>query len=251
MRRRERRVVDDVVLHDLAGQRVEHADPLHLVPPPLDPVAGLFVGREDLERVPRDAERATGAADLVALVLDVDQPLHRELHRHLGAAIDAQELPLVLLGRPQAVDRRHARDDDHVVAAEQRGGGRVPEPLDLLVHRAVLLDVRVGLRDVRLGLVVVVIADEVLDGVVGEEAPELVGELRGQRLVGRHHDRRPLDPLDHVRDREGLAGPGGPQQRDVLLPRLDGGGQLVDRRRAGPLRARTRTRYGTGARGPV
>ena len=36
---------------------------------------------------------------------------------------------------------------------------------------AVLLDVGVGARDVGLGLVVVVVADEVLDRVVGEEAP--------------------------------------------------------------------------------
>ena len=36
--------------------------------------------------------------------------------------------------------------------------GRVAQPLDVLVDRGVLLDVGVGLRDVRLGLVVVVVA---------------------------------------------------------------------------------------------
>jgi hypothetical protein len=45
----------------------------------------------------------------------------------------------------------------------------VAEPVDVVVPRGVLLDVEVGLRDVRLGLVVVVVRDEVLDGVVGEE----------------------------------------------------------------------------------
>ena len=54
----------------------------------------------------------------------------------------------------------------------------------------VLLDVEVGLRDVRLGLVVVVVGDEVLDRVVREELPELVAELRGERLVVRDHERR-------------------------------------------------------------
>ena len=107
----------------------------------------------------------------------------------------------------------------------------MPEPLDLLVHRAVFLDVRVGLRDVGLGLVVVVIADEVLDRVVGEELPELVGQLRGERLVRCHDQCRSLDALDHMSDREGLPGPGGAQQRDVRLPGLDGRGQLVDGQR--------------------
>jgi hypothetical protein len=177
VRRREDRVIDDVALHDLARERVEHADPLHLVAPPLDPVAGLLVGREDLDGVARDPERAAGATHLVALVLDVDEALQRELHRHLGAAVQAQQLTLVLLGRSEAVDRRDARDDDDVVAAQQRGGRRVPQPLDLLVDRAVLLDVRVGLGYVRLGLVVVVVADEVLHRVVREEPAELVRQL--------------------------------------------------------------------------
>ena len=64
------------------------------------------------------------------------------------------------------------------------------QPVDVVVPRRVLLDVEVGLWDVRLGLVVVVVGDEVLDGVVGEELPELVAELRGQGLVVRD-DRAP------------------------------------------------------------
>ena len=51
VRRRERRVVDDVVLDDLAGERIEHADPLHLVAPPFDPVPAQLVRREDLQGV--------------------------------------------------------------------------------------------------------------------------------------------------------------------------------------------------------
>ena len=41
----------------------------------------------------------------------------------------------------------------------------------------------VGRRDVRLGLVVVVVRDEVLDRVLGEELPQLAVELGGQGLV--------------------------------------------------------------------
>ena len=47
----------------------------------------------------------------------------------------------------------------------------------------VLLDVGVAARQVRLGLVVVEVADEVLDRVVGEEVAELAVELRGEGLV--------------------------------------------------------------------
>jgi hypothetical protein len=66
----------------------------------------------------------------------------------------------------------------------------VPEPLDLLVDGGVLLDVGVGLRDVRLGLVVVVVGDEVLDRVVGQHLAQFVGELGGEGLVRQHDEHR-------------------------------------------------------------
>jgi hypothetical protein len=80
------------------------------------------------------------------------------------------------------------------LAAQQRVGGRVAHAVDLLVDAGVLLDERVRGRDVGLGLVVVVVGDEVLDGVVGEERLELAVELRGEGLVvGEHEQGRPLD----------------------------------------------------------
>ena len=58
----------------------------------------------------------------------------------------------------------------------------------------VLFDVRVRRGDVRLGLVVVVVRYEVLNRVVREELPELLIELRRQRLVVGQDQRRPAAP---------------------------------------------------------
>ncbi len=113
--------------------------------------------------------------------------------------------------------QRHGRDDDHVAAREQVRRRGVAEPVDVVVPRAVLLDVEVGLRDVRLGLVVVVVGDEVLDRVVREELAELVAELRGERLVVRDHERGAPDLLDDPGHRRRLAGAGRAEQR--LVPR--------------------------------
>ena len=46
-------------------------------------------------------------------------------------------------------------------------------PVDAFVYARFLLDVRVGARHIGFGLVIVVIADEIFDGIVGEEALEL------------------------------------------------------------------------------
>ena len=102
------------------------------------------------------------------------------------------------------------------------------QPFHVVVDRAVLLDVGVGLRDVRLGLVVVVVRDEVLNGVVRQHFPQLVGQLRGQRLVRRHHQRRPLQPFDQPGGGRGLTGAGGAEEHHVALPRVDSPFQIVD-----------------------
>ena len=90
------------------------------------------------------------------------------------------------------------------------------------------LNVGVRRRDVRLGLVVVVIADEVLDRVVREEALELVAQLSGERLVGSYDQRRLLDLLDRPRDGRRLTGPGGTEQRIESVALLDALDQPLD-----------------------
>ena len=118
-----------------------------------------------------------------------------------------------------------------VAPLEHALGRRQAHLLDVLVDRAVLLDEEIALRHVGLGLVVVVVADEVLDRVLREELAELAVELRRQRLVGREDDRRPADLGDHVGHREGLARAGDAEQRlerEAVADALD---QALDRRR--------------------
>ena len=88
--------------------------------------------------------------------------------------------------------------------------------VNLLVDVGVLLNVGIRAGDVGFRLVVVVVADEVLHGVVGEEVLELRGKLGGQGLVGRDDQRWPLHALHHFGHGEGLAGAGDAQQH--LLP---------------------------------
>jgi len=57
-------------------------------------------------------------------------------------------------------------------------------------------------------LVVVVVGDEVLDGVVGEEGFELVIELGSQSLVVRQDEGGVLQVFDDLGHGEGLAGAG-------------------------------------------
>src|SRR3990172_9122659 len=72
----------------------------------------------------------------------------------------------------------------------------VAEPVDLVVPARVLVDVRVRPGQVRLRLVVVEVADEVLDRVVRKEVAELCVQLGRERLVVGKHEGRPVRGLD-------------------------------------------------------
>ncbi len=231
VRRRPDPDVLEVILDHLAGQRVEVLQVLDLVAEQHDPVGGLGVGREDLERLAAHPECPARERGVVARVLDRDQLPQQRI------AVDeltlAQRLQVLVVGlrRTQPVDAGHAGHDQDIPAREQRRRRRVAQAVDLLVDRRVLLDVEVPAGDVRLGLVVVVVGDEVLDRVTREVGPELVAELRRQRLVVGDHERRLLHPLDRRRHRHRLARTGGAEQRRELLAGVHALRQRVDRGR--------------------
>ena len=202
---------------------------LHLVAEQRDaPGAVLQVGREQLDRVAAHAEGAAREILVAAAVVQRHQVGQQLALRDGLAHLHAEGHGRVGLDRADAVDARHAGHDDHVVALKERARGGVAHTVDLLVHRRFLLDVGVGARHVGLGLVVVVVGDEVLDRVVGEEALELTVELRRQRLVGREDEGRALGAIDHLRHGEGLARAGDAEQHLVALMLIDALDQLGD-----------------------
>ena len=213
---------------DLAGEGVDPADALDLVAEQLDAHAHLVVGGEDLDGVAPHPELAPDEVHVVALVLHVDQPAEDGPLGVLLARLEAEDLGGVLLGRAQAVDARHAGHHDHVPSGEEAGRGGVAEAVDLVVDRRVLLDVGVARGDVGLGLVVVVVGDEVLDPVVGEELLELVGQLGRERLVGRDDERGLLHRLDRPGDGGRLPAARDAQQRLEPVAPLDPPRQPLD-----------------------
>ena len=197
----------------LAGQGIEARQGLDLVVEELDShrLALRFRG-VDVDHVAAHPIGAPAKLQRRARILKLRQAAQQLALVDPPAPHEVQHHGMESFGIAEAVDRRHGGDDDRVASFEQCLRCRQAHLLHMLVDRRVLLDVGVGRRDVRFGLVVVVVGDEVLHRIAREELPHLAIELGGEGLVGSEHQGRPLSGADDVGDGEGLAGPGYSEQ---------------------------------------
>ena len=101
--------------------------------------------------------------------------------------------------------------------------------VDIVVDQRVLLDIHIFARDVRLGLVVIVVGNEIPHRVVGEELAHLGADLRRERLVGLEDQGGTVAAGDDVRHGEGLARPGHAEQGLHPFPPFDPLAQPFDR----------------------
>jgi hypothetical protein len=159
------------LLPRVPGQRIEHRQPLDLVVEQADAHRMLGVlRREDVDHVAAHAIHAALEVDLVALVLHLGQALDDLALADLLALLQVQDHAVVIDRIADAVDRRDGAHDHHVAPFQQALGRRQAHLLDVLVDRGILLDEQVARRHVGLGLVVVVVGNEVLDRVLGKNS---------------------------------------------------------------------------------
>lgn len=75
-----------------------------------------------------------------------------------------------------------------------RHGSRVPELVDVVVDGRVLLNIRIGRGNIGFRLIIVVVADEIFNGVFRKQRTEFIVKLCCQGLVRGKHQRGPVDP---------------------------------------------------------
>ena len=218
---------------DLARDRVELLDPLHLVAEELDAIHLLFVGRHKVDHVAANTKAKAREVVVVPLIKHLGQLAQENLAPDRLSFFYVQRFAHVVLDRADAVDAADAGDHEDIASRQQVLGRRVAHAVDIVVAARVFLDVGIGARDVGLGLVVVVIADEIFDGVARKQAPELCAQLGREGLVWAEHQHRPLQLLDGPGHDVGLAAAGDAEE-DLLaetgldpLDELSDGARLV------------------------
>ncbi len=189
------------------------------------------VGGKNVDGIAAHAERSGCGVVVVALILNQHQLFEHRVARTFFADMGGENHLTVVLGRAETVNAGNGCDDDHIVAAEQTIGCRQPKALNLCIDGRILFNKGVRLRNVGFRLIVVVVGDEKLDRVVGEERLQLGVELRGERLVVRDHQRGLPLLRDHISNSERLARPRHPFQGLETLTLLQPGAECRNRLR--------------------
>ena len=130
--------------------------------------------------------------------------------------------------RANAVNAGYRSHDDDVPALEKRARRAHAQLVEFIVDRGFFLDVGVRGGEIRLRLIVIVVADEVFDRVLRKETLEFAVELRRERLIVRQHQRGTVRPLDQLGSRESFSGARDAKQDLVLLAGLDAARELLD-----------------------
>ena len=193
-------------LEALAAHGIDGLYRLDLVVEEGDAVAVVPEGGHDVEGVALDTERRGRHVGLGACVERLHQAVHEVLVvDHVARAyLDRGGVKVVRVA--DTVEARYARYDDHVAPARQkRGRGVQTQFVQLVVYGQILLDICVRGGEVGFGLVVVVIRDEILDGILRKEVLEFAVELCREGLVMAQDKGRAVEVRHHVGYGEGLA----------------------------------------------
>src|SRR6476620_2323336 len=171
-----------VFLLDGAEERINLRERVNFVAKKLDAVGVVVVSGEDLNHVAAHAERSALKVHVIAFVKNLHQLAEDVLALNLLAFFQKEQHAVIRFRRSQAVNAAYRRNDDAISALKERSRGGEAKLVQFVINRRFFFDVNVASRNVGLGLVVVVIRDEVFNGIRREELLELMVELRSQRF---------------------------------------------------------------------
>src|SRR5882762_1711814 len=209
------------------GERIDLTDRVNLLAPHLEAISVVFIGGINLDHVTANAKSAATQV-FGAIVLNIDEAAQQRLPRSVLTFFEHDQHAVIGFRRAQTVDARNGSDDDHVTALEERACSTHAQLVELIVDGCFLFNVHVGGRHVGFGLVEVVVAYKIFDGIVRKETLEFMIELRSQSLIVRENERRTINSFDDLGHRESLSRTGDPEKDLVLLAGINAADKLLN-----------------------
>lgn len=213
----------------LAGGGVDAGDGFEFVVEKIEADSHFPECHHNVNRITGNAESRGDKLALGASVKDVDQRVEERLTRNNLAGLKLDDGSLEVLGVTDTVNAGDGCDNNNVAApGHQARSSAKAHLVDLVVNLKVLFYIGIRRGEVSLGLVVIVIGDEVLDGVMRKEPFELGVQLSSEGLVMRQDEGGPLELRDDVGNGESLTRTSDAEKCGVLRAGFYGAGELSD-----------------------
>ncbi|MPN36212.1 hypothetical protein SDC9_183720 [bioreactor metagenome] len=88
---------------------------------------------------------------------------------------ERQYQAMVFVWRTKTINAGNTGHDNNITAFKQRACRRVAQLIYLIINRGVFFNKSIGVSNISLGLVIVIIADEILNRIIRKKLFELAG----------------------------------------------------------------------------
>ena len=146
--------------------------------------AVVHICGDDFHRVAIDTEAITLEGNIVAAVAVGNQFADENIAADGHSRSNCKNKSLVFARVTERINAGNGCYDDDVATLKERACCAMAQAVNFIVDKGILLDIHILARNVRLGLVVVVVGNEIFHSGIGKEFTHLGADLRRQGFVG-------------------------------------------------------------------
>ena len=166
------------------------------------------IGRIHFQCIPTQPELISGKVDIIAFITNFCQLSQDFIQRAHLSHPKGDHHALIVNRVTQAIQTADRRNHDHISAFEKRRCGTMTQPVNFFVDGGILFDVGICMSNVGFRLVVIVIGNEILNRIIGEEFPELRTKLGSKGLIMGKNQCGAVQLFNNRCHSEGLTGTG-------------------------------------------
>ena len=116
--------------------------------------------RENFDHIPTDTKRTSFKIQIIAVILHFHQSAQDFIPVLLHAGAQGKHHAVVFLRVTQAINTRNAGNNNNILSLHQRRRGGMAQLINFIIDRGILFDIGIRTWYIRLGLIIIIIADE-------------------------------------------------------------------------------------------
>ena len=206
VRSRKEHQIRDAFSH-VSWNRLNHTDSLYFCTKKLDTIVVFFARWEDLKRITENSKHALFKIRCAPIKLKWNKMINEILEDIFLSDGQPQNTTKIFFLISNTIDTAHRSDDDDIFSGEKCLCRSMTETIDFIIDGRVLFDICIGFLDICFWLIVIVIADKIVDSILWEKFSKFLTKLSSESFIVSNYESGALDFLNNICHCEGLSRP--------------------------------------------